>query len=203
MAGLIINTLVCLGIALAGGLGSAMYLISAGSPLTTRQLGPWQLWKDAGRVEADPYTRAHLATTGRLPIGSRNALYFMAARDSAGARLDTGCDYTVSGRGPGALWWSLSAYDADGQLFANEAQRYAFASATVMRGADGAYAISVSREARAGNWLPVTGRGSLRLMLSVYGLDGEDGRAEPQGQGQQGQGQGRGELPVIRKGACR
>ena len=197
----LINILVCIGIALAGGLGSAVYMIAAGTPLTTRQLGAWQVWTNAGRVEADPYTRAHFATTGRLPIGSRNALYFLASRDSTGGRLDTACTYTVSGHGPSALWWSLSAYDAAGQLFANDAQRYAYSSATVMRGADGAYSVTVSRDAGAGNWLPVSGRGGgFRLMLSVYGLESEDSRgAEPSAT----QPQARGALPVIRRGACR
>jgi hypothetical protein len=187
------NIAVCLGIALAGGLGAAHYLIKVGSPLTTRHFGPWEVWKDAGRVEADPYTRAHFATTGQLPTGSRNALYFLAAKDSDGRGLSAGCDYAVTGRGPGALWWSISAYDAAGQLFPNAAQRFAFSQATVMRAADGTFAITVSRDARSGNWLPVTGSGPLKLMLSVYGLETDDNRGSA----------GKTGLPVIRKGACR
>lgn len=190
----LIHVLLCLGIALAGGVGSAHYMIKAGSPLTTRHVGPWEVWKDAGRVEADPYTRAHFATAGRLPTGSRNALYFLAAGDSDGRTLSAQCDYTISGRGPNAQWWSLSAYDGDGQLFANAAERYAYSTATVMRAADGSFAITLSREARAGNWLPVAGRGAVQLMLSVYGL--ETGEIRRGGQDQSG-------LPIITKGACR
>ena len=191
-----VNLLVCLALAVVGGIGSARYLIASGSPLTTRHFGPWEVWKDAGRVESDPYTRAHLATTGQLPVGSRNALYFLATRDSAGSRLDTRCVYTVSGRGPGAVWWSLSPYDADGKLFANEAQRYAYSSASVMRGGDGTYAIMVARDAGAGNWLPVSGSGNFQLMLSAYGLDGLDGRGTADSDGLSA-------LPTIVKGACR
>jgi hypothetical protein len=191
----LVNLLVCLGIAIAGGLGSAIYMIASGSPLTTRQVGPWQVWKDAGRVEADPYTRAHFATSGRLPTGSRNALYFLASRDSTGSNLAANCDYTISGSGPDAQWWSLSAYTRAGQLFANAAERYAYSSATVMRSADGSYAITVSRDARAGNWLPVNGAEPVRLMLSVYGLE-SDGSRKVAGRDQAG-------LPVIRRGACR
>ena len=191
----LINFLVCLGIAVAGGLGSAFYMITSGSPLTTRHVGPWEVWKDAGRLEADPYTRAHFATTGRLPAGSRNALYFLASRDSTGGNLFLNCEYTVSGLGPDAQWWSISAYDKAGQLFANAAERYAYSSATAMRAADGTFAITVSRDARPGNWLPIAGSGSLRLMLSVYGLEAEDTR-KPASRTSAG-------LPVIRKGACR
>ena len=191
----LINLLVCLGIALVGGLGSALYMISSGSPLTTRHIGPWEVWKDAGRVEADPYTRAHFATSGRLPTGSRNALYFLASRDSSGGSLSASCDYTITGRGPNAQWWSLSAYNQAGQLFPNAAGRFAYGSATVMRTADGIFTITVSRDARAGNWLPVAGSGPIRLMLSVYGLETEDTRRQPV--------QDQAVLPVIRKGACR
>jgi hypothetical protein len=187
------NLLVCLGIALFGGLGAAHYMIKFGSPLTTRQFGPWEVWKDAGRVEADPYTRAHFATTGQLPTGSRNALYFLATRDGDGRSLTANCDYAVTGRGPRALWWSVSAYDSAGQLFPNAAQRFAFSQATVMRAADGNFTITVSRDARSGNWLPVTGGSSFKLMLSVYGLESDESRAPA---GQTG-------LPAIRKGACR
>jgi hypothetical protein len=191
----LLNLLVCLGIALAGGVGSALYMISTGSPLTTRHIGPWEVWKDAGRVEADPYTRAHFATSGRLPTGSRNALYFLASRDSTGRALSANCDYAISGRGPNAQWWSVSAYNQAGQLFPNAAERFAYGSATVMRTADGIFTITVSRDARAGNWLPVAGGGPFKLMLSVYGLETEDRRGT-QPQDQAG-------LPVIRKEACR
>ena len=192
----VINMLVCLGIALAGGIGAAHYMIKVGSPLTTRHFGPWEVWKDAGRVEADPYTRAHFATTGQLPTGSRNALYFLAARDSDGKLLAANCDYAVTGRGPNALWWSLSAYDTAGQLFPNAAQRFAFSQATVMRAADGTFVIAVSRDARSGNWLPVTGGGSFKLMLSVYGLEADGVRVNNDTSDQTG-------LPAIRKGTCR
>ena len=64
-----------------------------------------------------------------------------------------------------------------------------------MRSADGTFTVTVSREAMAGNWLPVSGSGSLRLLLSVYGLDVGDARAKTR-QDQAG-------LPTIEKGSCR
>lgn len=117
----------------------------------------------------------------------------MAATDTSGARLVTRCDYAITGRGPSSLWWSLSAYDAAGQLFENSAQRYAFNATTLMRGADGTFTVTVSREARAGNWLPVAGDGDFKLMLSVYGLENT----------QAGRGADETGLPVIRKESCR
>ena len=62
-----------------------------------------------------------------------------------------------------------------------------------MRAADGTFAITVSPDARPGNWLPVSGGSPFKLMLSVYGLEADEGRATA---GQVG-------LPAIRKGTCR
>ena len=59
IANILIN-LVAFGVlAIGGGLGTAWYMIEAGSRLSTRTFGPWTTWTAAGRPDADPYTRAH------------------------------------------------------------------------------------------------------------------------------------------------
>ena len=54
------------------------------SPLTTTKVGPWSGWISEGNPHADPYTRAHVARSGRLPLTSTVARYFVARTDSAG-----------------------------------------------------------------------------------------------------------------------
>ena len=61
---------------IGGGLGSAWYMVEAGSRLTTRSYGPWSTWIAAGRPDADPYTRARVARNGLLPIASTLELTF-------------------------------------------------------------------------------------------------------------------------------
>ena len=68
-------------LALAAGLGSAWYMIDAGAAFTTGRIGPWAVWYSAGNPTADPYTKAHFARTGRLPITSTSALYYSARSD--------------------------------------------------------------------------------------------------------------------------
>src|SRR5690606_40202050 len=55
-------------VALILGIGSAWYMIEHGSLLTTARIGPWKSWLSEGNPNADPYTRAHLARSGRLPL---------------------------------------------------------------------------------------------------------------------------------------
>ncbi len=71
-------------VALILGIGSAWYMIERGSPLTTTKVGPWAGWVSAGNPKADYYTRAHVARSGRLPLTSTVARYFVARTDSDG-----------------------------------------------------------------------------------------------------------------------
>ena len=158
-------------IALLLGIGSAWYMIERGSLLTTTRIGPWTSWLSEGNPNADPYTRAHLARSGRLPLSSTAARYFTASTDSSGSQLSAGCEYIISGAPQNARWWSLALYDARGSIIPNPSNRYSFNSEEAIRRSDGSYEVHLSRNARPGNWLP-TGRDSdrrLTLMLRIYG----------------------------------
>lgn len=188
------NVVVFVSIAVAGGLGSSWYMIERGSALTTRAQGPWVTWTAAGRMDADPYTRAHFARRGVLPLSSTIALTYEATRDSDGRPLTSGCDYAVEGEDLAAAWWSLAVYDEAGRLIPNAAERYAYNSATVMRSPGGSFAITLARDVRPGNWLPAGSAGRLTLMLSLE---------EPQGSGAAPDEAGEAALPRIRRTACR
>ncbi len=157
-------------VALLLGIGSAWYMIEEGSALTTTKVGPWASWNALGNPTADPYTKAHLARSGRLPLTSTVARYFVARADSAGHGLTSGCEYTIVGSPINARWWSLALYDDSGSLIENPSNRYSFNSEEALRHADGTYRIHVARTARPENWLPSgddTDR-NLVLMLRIY-----------------------------------
>ena len=154
-------------LAVGGGLGTAWYMIEAGSRLSTRTSGPWTTWTAAGRPDADPYTRAHTVRNGLLPLSSTLELTYQAKADSRGGRLHSGCDYVIVLEGiDGGAWWSLAAFDSQGELIQNPAERYAFSSASVMREPDGEAIITLARDARPGNWLPIGGT-RVNLVLTV------------------------------------
>jgi hypothetical protein len=161
------NLAVFAALAIGGGAGTAWYMIEAGSRLSTRTFGPWTTWTSAGRPDADPYTRAHTAGNGLLPVSSTLELSFRAKTDSAGGRLTSSCDYAVLLQSPEPAWWSLAVFDAKGRLIQNAAERYAFNIHTAMREPDGRVAIVVARDARPGNWLPSGRSGRIVLVLTV------------------------------------
>lgn len=162
--------------ALIVGIGSAWYMIERGSPLTTTTVGPWRSWLAEGNPTADPYTRAHLARSGRLPLTSTVARYFVANRDSRGRTLSAGCEYDIVGAPLNARWWSIAVYDEYGSLIPNPSNRYSFNSEEAIRRADGSFHITLSRNARPENWLPsgADADRNLTLVLRVYGIRDTD-----------------------------
>jgi hypothetical protein len=161
------NLTVFTALAVGGGAGTAWYMIEAGSRLSTRSFGPWTTWTAAGRPDADPYTRAHIARNGLLPVSSTLELTFRAKTDSSGSRLTSSCNYLVLMKDWEPDWWSLAVFDGQGRLVQNGAERYAFNTRTAMREPNGRIAIAVARDASPGNWLPSGRSGRIVLVLTV------------------------------------
>jgi hypothetical protein len=194
VAGLLINVLAFAVLAVGGGIGSAWYMIENGSRFSTYAFGPWSIWSSAGRPDADPYTRAHTLSSALLPLSSTLEVTYTATTDSTNARLSSGCEYTIVVEGFDPAWWSLAVFDAKGGVIANAAERYAFNAETVMREPDGRAVITLARDARPGNWLPLGGAGRITVLLTVqdtrWAAAAEDGTtAKP--------------LPEIQRIACR
>jgi hypothetical protein len=154
-------------LAIVVGLWSSRYMIDEGSPLSVNVYGPWQQWSDIGRESADPYTKAHMVTTGVLRISADSAGTFEARTDTQGARLHSSCNYVVEGSNMRGLWWSLAVFDARGKLIANDADRYEFTADTIAPNPNGSFVVSLGRDARPGNWLPTSGAGRLVLVFTV------------------------------------
>ena len=190
----VINLVILAALALVGGAGSAWYMIEAGSRFSTRSFGPWTTWITAGRPDADPYTRAHTARNGLLPVSSTLELTFSAKTDSQGARLTSACDYTMTMPAPEPVWWSLAVFDGQGKLIQNGAERYAFNVHSAMREPDGRPTITVARDARPSNWLPSGRSGRIIVVLTVqdpaFAAAIHDGSAAKA-------------LPEIRRTTCR
>jgi hypothetical protein len=182
------------GLALLIGIGSSWYMIEQGSRLSVVTSGPWQHWQSAGRVDADPYTRARFARQGSLPMPADLSVTYEARRDEDGQRLHSSCDYIVEGSDFPNAWWSLTAFDERGQLIANPAERHSFSTPTIALGADGIYIVALSRDARPGNWLPTGGAGRLILMLTVMSTQPLSKDAPLPGAAQ---------MPAIRRVSCR
>ena len=143
-------------------------MVEIGPGFASVREGPWQAWSRVGRSTADPYTRAHIARSGRLPVMSKSVLYFTTVRDSNGSKIDSECDYLIAGNDPGRGWWSVAAYDGAGNLMANPAERYTFNADNVLRDPNGRFQISLSKFPMPGNWLPVDSDYQVRLIFRLY-----------------------------------
>jgi hypothetical protein len=169
-------------------------MIDTGSRLSTRTSGPWTAWVAAGRIDADPYTRAHTVWNALLPLSSTLEITYRAKTDSRGERLHAGCEYVVVLDAFDGAWWSLAAFDSQGRLIQNAAERYAFTSDSAMREPDGRAVVTLARDARPGNWLPTGSASRIHLVLTVqdsaYAAALHEGRpVKP--------------LPALQRGTCR
>ena len=136
---------------------------------------------------------AHFANAGTLPVSAEVQQTYVAVTDSTGDRLHSSCEYLVEGKLPKADWWSMTVFDERGRLIPNAADRFAFTGQTIALASAGNFAITLAREARPGNWLPIGGAGRLTLTLNIIDQHANETRATTDDV----------ELPAIGKVKCR
>ncbi|MGV6873012.1 DUF1214 domain-containing protein [Pseudochelatococcus sp. B33] len=161
--------LAALAIAAVTGLGSAYYLTAGAPPFGEVRAGPWAAWPQIGAAALDPYARAIVAREGSLPLGAGEGLAFHATQDSEGRRLRGACLYRVNGGVPVSRAWTLTVFDAAGNLPANATGRNGFTSHEILRAPDGTVDIVLSREVQPGNWLMLPATDDVHLVLRLYG----------------------------------
>ena len=165
---LILITLVTLIIATTVGLGTTWMTATRGVNVGTIKIGAWTARPKTGTSDIDPYSRASVARSGELPVGTGDGVMFTATTDDNGRALDGRCDVVVKGVTPAARFWTMTIYDPKGRLVANSLQRYGFTSQEIVRGSDGSFELRVTSRSRAGNWLPTGGLDRYMLALRLY-----------------------------------
>jgi hypothetical protein len=180
---LLVGSLFAFAVATLVGLGATYLALARGAAFGALTIGAWTAWPKTGTADADPYARANIARTGQLPIGLGDGVSFSAQTDDAGKLLDGRCDVILDGITPTARFWTVTLYNADGQLVANSVNRYGFTSQEIVRRAEGSFQIAVSPRATAGNWLPTGGVDRYVLILRLYdtavGVSTRAGREAP------------------------
>jgi len=157
---LIVFTLV---IAIGGGAGSVWWMMEDVQDFGAITVDGWTVNPTEGTPDADPYAKARFAREGKLALGSSEGAQLVATRDSTGEVLRGGCDYVVTGGVPVSRFWTLHAVGP-----ARQPQPYAIHSQALLRDADGAFTITVSRHPSPGNWLRIETDTPYRLILAVY-----------------------------------
>lgn len=165
---LILGSLLAFAIAAVVGLGATWLTLSRGTAFGAIPIGAWTAWPKTGTQDADPYSRATIARSGELPVGSGDGVAFIAKSDDNGRTLDGRCDVVVNGVTPQARFWTVTLYDTQGNLVANSIERHSFTSQEILRRADGSFEIAVAPRARPNNWLPTGGIERYVLVLRLY-----------------------------------
>lgn len=165
---LLLGTLIALAMAAVIGLGGTWVAVTRGAPFGAIRIGAWTAWPKSGTADIDPYARAAIARSGELPTGSGDGVSFVARADDVGQPLDGRCEALVSGTTPPARYWTITAYDPDGQLIANSLGRNGFTSQEIVRTPGGTFEITTGPRPRSGNWLPTTGLQRYVLILRLY-----------------------------------
>lgn len=150
------------------GFGLTSFSVREGESAASRQIGAWHLNPKAGTPEADPYIRAVNARLGALPMALADGIELTAETDSHGASLDGRCRIRLEKAMPNARYWTLTLYDAEWKLVANDTGRSSFTSAEMVREGDGTFAINIAPTPQSGNWLPTGGVSKYRLVLRLY-----------------------------------
>ena len=154
-------------IALTLGLGSAWRAVNHGFFAAANRYGPWVFWFREGTADADPYTLAHIARQGVLPVTATSEMVFTATRDSAGSHLSGDCTYEIRGYSIPSLWWNIAAFKSDGEVMANKTGRAGFSSANILAAPGGSFTVRLSPNVQAGNWIPATRGNRVILRLTV------------------------------------
>jgi hypothetical protein len=180
---LLFGTLFGLALAAVVGLGLTYYALARGAAFGGLSIESWTAWPKSGTMDADPYARASIARSGRLPTAMGDGVSFTLTSDDDGKSLDGRCEVVVSGVTPAARFWTVTLYNRDGGLVANSTNRYGFTSQEVVRHADGSFEIVVAPRANPGNWLPTAGVDRYELVLRLYdtavGVSTKAGREVP------------------------
>src|SRR5215475_14450503 len=136
---LLFGTLFGLAVAAIVGLGLTYYALTRGAAFGGLTTEGWTAWPKSGTTDADPYVRASIARSGRLPTALGDGVSFTVDSDDDGKILDGRCEVVVSGVTPVARFWTVTLYNADGGLVANSTNRYGFTSQEIVRHSDGSF----------------------------------------------------------------
>jgi len=164
----IVVLLLAIASSVALGLWSAWLAVRSPAPVDTISLGPWQAWPNAGTPNADPYSRARLARTGEIPLGSGEGLMLLALTDDAGDALSASCDYTIAGQTPPARLWTVSLENRDGHVVKERDGVAALGSDTLLREGDGSFKIALASRPQSGNWLSTQDAARFRVVVRLY-----------------------------------
>jgi hypothetical protein len=152
------------------GLGATLLFAMHGNMPGGASDGPWKTNLLIGSNSGDMKTRVSVALHGLFALNRSETIYYTAAADSDGNRLDGRCAYLISGRDPPTRWWSITAYAADDYLIPNPAHRYSVSKNSVAHNAAGEFSATASPKPVGHDWIALA-NDPFTLTLRLYNPD--------------------------------
>ena len=180
--------LLVLGIAL--GVASTIGILRYNLSDSWTSNGPWRTKQDIGSQDANLYTRAAVAIGGLFALNSKEAIYYVANRDSQGRRLQSRCTYQIKGGALKARWWSITLYGSDFFLIRNKQNRYSYTKEDFAKSPN-SWSFQVSTKPQPDHWLDSGNHSELYLTLRLYHPDPSFVATKATAR-----------LPVIKRTAC-
>jgi len=112
----------------------------------------------------DNYQRAYIARIGVFALDEKEALYFLASKDSDGETLSSNFDYQIIGKPPKGRYWSYTLYGEDYFLVKNDNDIHAINKENF----DINKPIIISSKRKEVNWLPSGNEKEFYINLRIY-----------------------------------
>jgi hypothetical protein len=163
-----LETLALLLLGTALGLGSLAAVTRVIQQPYEERFGPWRGTSIVGRAPTGPYERLAVATRGLVGLPRSETVYLEARADADGRAFDPACRYLFTGPPLPARWWSLTPYDADWELIANDDGVYSVGSHNVALEASGRFALRMHAGASGPAELPLGAEPGAFVVLRLY-----------------------------------
>ncbi|MEP3197072.1 MAG: DUF1214 domain-containing protein [Lentilitoribacter sp.] len=151
-----------------GGIYSAQWALDATRGFGGLKVNNWVAYPQIQTKDADPYARAHRANDGKILLGRAEGLVFRAQVDQNEEPLAFNCDYTLRGRVPPALFWTLRTVHPDNEpLNIPQGKPSTINAQKVLRDSDGNIEIKLSQHPQSGNWLALDPNAEFELQLTL------------------------------------
>ncbi|WP_027015080.1 DUF1254 domain-containing protein [Comamonas composti] len=155
------------------GFADGVQVVAAVTP--NQRPRPWSMAAHTGRYASNFLLRARTAYLGLGALATQEAIYAASHYDAVQQPLDGRQRYRIRFEAddlpPADAFWSVTLYDSDRFLYANEIMRHAIGDRTpgLKLGADGSLEMEIShaRPADTANWLPAPA-GRFYLILRMY-----------------------------------
>lgn len=166
--------LICSGATI--GISSALWMSGLIGPYrpaqaTTVTVENWVADWAIGTSGTTAYMRTYVARRGLLALPKSEAVYFIRTVDDEGQPLTENCIYQVSGGPQQARWWSLTLYDDNDFLPANDDGAYSVDQTKMGPKTWSAYIQPTAPNAVSEDkpiWLSSRNAGKFDLMLRLY-----------------------------------